>query len=155
LKACWSVPVIDSNGKVMGSFAIYYYQTKSPSEKEWNTVLRIRNLIRLLMENNSSFEQIKLTNERYDIVTNATHDLIWDWNLETNELYRDPKGLVKVYGFKNNDPIKHINNWLQQIHPEDLPKVQNAIFSIVNAKDENIFDLEYRFKREDGDYVHI
>jgi PAS domain S-box-containing protein len=155
LKACWAVPIIHNNGEVMGSFAIYYHQPKSPSEKEWNTILRLRNFMRLLLENNISFEQIKQSNERYDIVTNATHDLIWDWNLETNELYRDPKGLLKVYGYSSNEPINNINNWLKQVHPEDLPKVQNAIFNIVNTKEENIFDVEYRFKKEDNNYAHI
>ena len=100
-------------------------------------------------------EEYRLANERYDIVANATHDLIWDWNLETNEIYRDPKGLWKVYGIKNNQTIKHINDWLERVHHEDLPRVQNVILRIVNAKDENIFDVEYRFKRENGDYAYI
>jgi PAS domain S-box-containing protein len=155
LKACWSVPIIHSNGAVMGSFAIYYHQPKLPAEKEWNAILKIRNLIRLLMENNNSFEQMKLTNERYDIVTNATHDLIWDWNFETNELYRDPGGLQKVYGFTDNESIKHINNWLDRIHPEDIEKVQTSISDIKNAKQGNIFDVEYRFKKENGNYAYI
>jgi PAS domain S-box-containing protein len=155
LKACWSVPIIRSNGDVMGSFAIYYHHPKSPSEKEWNTILRLRNFIRLLLENNISLEQIKQSNERYDIVTNATHDMIWDWSLETNELYRDPKGLRNVYGYSSNEPIKHIDNWLKQVHPEDVRKVQNAIFKVIQAKEENIFEVEYRFKKEDGSYVDI
>jgi PAS domain S-box-containing protein len=100
-------------------------------------------------------EEYSLANERYDIVANATHDLIWDWNLETNEVYRDPKGLRKVYGIKDNEDIKHINDWLERVHHEDLPRVQNVILRIVNAKDENIFDVEYRFKRESGEYAHI
>jgi len=100
-------------------------------------------------------EEYRLANERYDIVANATHDLIWDWNLETNEIYRDPKGLWKVYGIKKNETIKHINDWLERVHDEDLPRVQNVILKIVNAKDENIFDVEYRFKRENGDYAYI
>jgi len=100
-------------------------------------------------------EEYRLANERYDIVTNATHDLIWDWNLETNEVYRDPKGLRKVYGINNNADIKHINDWLERVHWEDLPRVQNTILKIVNAKEENLFDVEYRFKRENGDYAHI
>ena len=91
-------------------------------------------------------EEYRLANERYDIVSNATHDLIWDWNLETNEVYRDPKGLRKVYGIKDNATIQHINDWLERVHHEDLPGVQNVILRIVNAKDENIFDVEYRFK---------
>ena len=100
-------------------------------------------------------EEYRLANERYDIVANATHDLIWDWNLETNEVYRDPKGLRKVYGINNNADIEHINDWLERVHCEDLPRVQNTILKIVNAKDENLFDVEYRFKRENGDYAHI
>jgi PAS domain S-box-containing protein len=100
-------------------------------------------------------EEYRLANERYDIVANATHDLIWDWNLETNEVYRDPKGLWKVYGIKNNENIKHINDWLERVHHEDLPRVQNVILRIVNAKNENIFDVEYRFRRENGDYAYI
>ena len=155
LKACWSVPIIHSNGEVMASFAIYYHEPKSPSEKEWNTILRLRNFIRLLIENNISLEQIKLSNERYDIVANATHDLIWDWNLETNEVYRDPRGLKNVYGYGSNEPIKHINNWLEQVHPDDLSKVQLAIADIVNARQQTTFDVEYRYKKEDGSYAHI
>ena len=100
-------------------------------------------------------EEYRLANERYDIVANATHDLIWDWDLETNEIYRDPKGLWKVYGIKKNETIKHINDWLERVHYEDLSRVQNVILKIVNAKDENIFDVEYRFKRENGDYAYI
>jgi PAS domain S-box-containing protein len=155
LKACWSVPLIHSNGKVIGSFAIYYHYPKQPPAKEWNTILRITNLVRLLFENNISIEQIRLSNERYDIVTNATHDLIWDWNLETNELYREPNGLQKVYGYSSNEPIRNINDWLSRIHQDDLAKVQKAVYDILNTKEENIFDLEYRFKGEDGNYVHI
>jgi len=85
-------------------------------------------------------EEYRLANERYDIVSNATHDLIWDWNLESNEVYRDPKGLWKVYGATNNEDIKHINDWLERVHDDDLPRVQNVILKIVNAKDENIFE---------------
>jgi PAS domain S-box-containing protein len=155
LKACWSVPIIHNNGDVMGSFAIYYHRPKSPSEKEWDTILRVRNFIRLLLENNYSIEEIKRSNERYDIVTKATHDLIWDWNLETNELYRDPMGLQNVYGYSSNEPIKHISSWLAQVHPEDLKKVQQSVVDILNAKEQNLFEIEYRFKREDGKWVHI
>jgi len=100
-------------------------------------------------------EQYRLSNERYNIIANATHDLIWDWNLETNELYRDPKGLLEVYGVSNNETIRHINNWLERIHPEDLQDVQETIFDIINATSQNIFDIEYRFLGENGEYAYI
>lgn len=155
LRACWAVPILHSNGDVMGSFAIYYDHVRNPAKKEWTTILRVRNMIRLLLENNISLEQLKLFNERFDIVTKATHDLIWDWNLETNELYRDPSGLEKVYGFSSNEPIRHISLWLERIHPDDREKVQEGMVQIMNATTQNVFDLEYRFQRENGEYSHI
>lgn len=106
----------------------------------------------LLIETN---EQYRLANERYEMVTDATRFMIWDWNLKTNELYRDPKGLLLVYGMSNERDIRHINGWLDRIHPEDLSQLQKIIFNLLNSGDQNIFDARYRFKREDGNYVFI
>ena len=155
LKACWSVPIIDRNGKVMGSFAIYYKEEKLPAENEWDTIIRIRNVLRILMENHHSIEQMRISNERYDIVSKATHDLIWDWDLEKNELYREPEGLKKVYGVTDNESLKNINSWLNHIHPGDIEKVQWMINNILQSKKQNTFDMEYRFRREDGTYSWV
>ncbi len=155
LRSCWSVPLVHGNGKVMGSFAMYYYEEKIPTESEWHTVLRVHNLLRMLMENHQAVEQLRISNERYDIVAKATHDLVWDWNLETGELYRDPEGLKKVYGVSNNESIRHINQWLTHIHPEDVLHVQQVIYNILVAENESNFDVQYRFRREDGTYSHI
>ncbi len=155
LKACWSLPIIHSSGKVMGSFAIYYKQMKGPTAYEWNTLERIRNILRVLMEHNWSLNEIKVAKERFDIMMKATHDLIWDWDLETNEIYRDEMGLKKVYGLSSNDSIKGIYQWLGHIHPEDQSKAEDAITNIVKANHEDTFDLEYRFRKEDGTYSYV
>jgi GAF domain-containing protein len=34
LRACWSTPIMSSKGKVLGSFAMYYSEPRSPSGKE-------------------------------------------------------------------------------------------------------------------------
>jgi len=155
LKACWSVPIIDRNGNVMGSFAIYYKQKKLPTGNEWNTVIRVRNVLRILIENHYSIEQMRISNERYDVVSKATHDLIWDWDLEKNVIYREPEGLKKVYGVSNNESIRNISSWLSHIHPEDLWKVQQRINEIVQSSEQDTFDIEYRFRREDGTYSWV
>ncbi|HSO26619.1 MAG TPA: GAF domain-containing protein, partial [Anaerolineales bacterium] len=38
LKACWSEPVIDSSGRVLGTFAMYYRHPRSPTEEELRTI---------------------------------------------------------------------------------------------------------------------
>jgi PAS domain S-box-containing protein len=155
LKACWSLPIIHSSGKVMGSFAIYYKKVKSPTLTELDTVGRVRNIIRVLMEHYWSVEEIKVANERFDVMMKATHDLVWDWNLETNEVYRDEFGLRNVYGTASNEPIEKIYLWLDRIHADDRPRVEKVINNILQAREETTFDVEYRFRRDDGNYSFV
>jgi len=128
---------------------------QTPDNNELATVERLRNILRIVMENRWSLQEIRLANERFDIMMKATHDLIWDWNLETNLVYRDPVGLKKVFGTKDNMGIEKISNWMKRLHPGDTQKVKSVISRILNAVHENNFDVEYRFRRDDGTYTHV
>jgi PAS domain S-box-containing protein len=155
LRSSWSLPIINSSGKVVGCFATYHKMVKKPTTKELNTVERVRNIIRVLMENNMSLREIKTTNERFDAVMKATHDLIWDWNLENNIIYRDPNGLQKVYGLKENKGIENIYDWIKHIHPEDQDRVLQTINDILQATHQDTFEVEYRFMKDDETYTYV
>jgi PAS domain S-box-containing protein len=155
LQSCWSLPIIHTSGKVMGSFAIYYKKVKGPSKTELNTLERTRNIIRILMEYHWSLDEIKKVNERFDIVIKATHDLIWDWDLKTNIIYRDLLGLKTVYGVADNSSIETIEQWLSHIHPNDLDRVRKTVVDILKAGEQNVFDVEYRFRRDNGSYSFV
>ena len=71
----------------------------------------------------------------------ATHDMVWDWDLETNIIYRSEGGLRKVYGIANNESIRDINKWLSRIHPEDYDRVQKVIGDIMRAKEQDTFEV--------------
>ena len=100
-------------------------------------------------------QQLLESNARFDAVMNATHDLIWDWNLETGEFYRDQQGATKVYGLEDVSQIKDFNTWMERIHPEDHDRVQKVVTDFLHATKENTFDVEYRFKKDDGTYSYV
>jgi PAS domain S-box-containing protein len=100
-------------------------------------------------------QQLLILNERFNIVAKATNDLIWDWDLETGEVYRDAEGVKKVYGVALNDSIAHIDNWLKHVHPDDRPKVEATMLNIMKAFQQDTFEVEYRFKRDDNTYSYI
>lgn len=155
LKSGWFFPVLNSSGKLMGYFAIYFKSEREPTSGELNIAERIRNIIRILMEHFWSLNEIRLANERFDIVMRATHDMIWDWDLETNLIYRSQVGLEKVLGIKDNSSIEGVYQWLERIHPKDYPHVEKVINAILSAREQKIFEVEYRFKRDDGTYSHV
>jgi PAS domain S-box-containing protein len=100
-------------------------------------------------------QQLVQSNERFDIAMKATHDLIWDWNLETGTLYRAKEGLEDVYGVIDERAIQNIYFWLQRIHPDDQEHVQKVIDKILRANCEELFEVEYRFQRDDGTYSNV
>jgi len=106
-----------------------------------------------ITEQKQNEQQIIESNQRFDRVMKATHDLIWDWNLETRSFYRDKEGMRKVYGIEKS--IKNIYSWLEHIHPEDYNRVQEVINTVLESTDQNTFDVEYRFRRDDGSYSFV
>lgn len=100
-------------------------------------------------------QQLLTLNERFNIVAKATNDLVWDWNLETGEVYRDESGLKKVYGMEENETISTVDKWIKHIHPEDLPKVMAIMEKIMKSHGQDTFEIEYRFRRDDNTYAYI
>lgn len=154
-KASWSIPVYHHSGELLAFVNVFLDQFRSPTEQEHNTLSRMRNLLRILVVNHVSLEQMRISNERYDNMLKATHDLVWDWNLETGNFYRNSEGLRKVYGIDDEKSIQNVYSWMERIHPADHIKVQRVINDILHATDEDTFDVEYRFKRDDGEYSFI
>jgi hypothetical protein len=79
-------------------------------------------------------DEIKKANERFDIIMKATHDLVWEWDLETGMLFHDHLGLQKVYGVCDNKSVQTIEKWLAHIHEDDLDRVQKIVDEIFSGK---------------------
>jgi signal transduction histidine kinase len=60
-----------------------------------------------------------------------------------------------VFGVENNVTIQNIHDWIKRVHPDDIQKVKKVMTRIINASHENNFDVEYRFKRDDGTYTFV
>ena len=50
LRACWSTPVFASDARVLGTFAIYYREVRSPTFQEHNIVEQVTNLASVAIE---------------------------------------------------------------------------------------------------------
>ena len=50
LRACWSTPIVSSERKVLGAFAIYYREPRSPTPQEDGLIARITHLASIAVE---------------------------------------------------------------------------------------------------------
>jgi PAS domain S-box-containing protein len=59
LRACWSTPILSSHGKVLGTFAIYYREPRSPAQEDHNIVERITHLASIAIERKQAEEALE------------------------------------------------------------------------------------------------
>ena len=50
LRACWSTPILSSEGRVLGTFAIYYREPRTPTPHEHNIIEQITHLASIAVE---------------------------------------------------------------------------------------------------------
>ena len=98
---------------------------------------------------NAELELIK-SNERFNYVTNVTSDAIWDFDLNTNQIYRS-EAFERISGYSKNEIGSTLNWWLDHIHPEDQARVKSKLENEL-LKGSDRWQDEYRFCFADGSY---
>jgi len=68
VQACWSEPIISSQGKVLGSFAIYHSEPRTPSESDIEIITFAANLASIAIENQYTHDELK-RQAYYDYLT--------------------------------------------------------------------------------------
>ena len=152
LRACWSFPIINSANQVIGTFAIYYQTVKYPSIEEENTIERGKNLLLIILENKLAQENIRISNQRYDLVAKATNDIIWEWDLEMDEIICANDGFGKVFGYNPQKISSDLMVWKKWIHPEDFQRVVDKRTSILSNPYHLYWDDEFRIINKEGRY---
>jgi PAS domain S-box-containing protein len=106
---------------------------------------------RLVMINDITESTLLL--ERFDLMSRATNDAIWDWNLESNELWWN-KSFLNLFRYQKEDLENDIVSWTNRIHPEDKVQVVSSIHEALNSRQEN-WTKSYRFLKGDGTYANV
>lgn len=83
LRACWSEPIKDSQGKVLGTFAMYYEEVKSPMTADLTLIAEAARLASLAIERSRSLEFQRLAVKIFDrlplslVITNASYSVLY------------------------------------------------------------------------------
>ena len=102
--------------------------------------------------NKELFTQLKESEERWKFALEGGNQAVWDWDLTDNTIYHTKK-LNELFDYP---AFRHFSvlDWHRNIHPKDYPEVILKFRNHLNQKTE-IFEAEYRLKRQDGSYIWI
>lgn len=99
-------------------------------------------------------ELMRLSEERFKLVSRATADTIWDWNLQTGKVWWS-EGLQRQFGHPRDEESRDLATWTAWIHPEDLERIEKTLTEVFSKPEESQWQYEYRFRRADGSYAQV
>lgn len=101
-----------------------------------------------------SEEELRISNDRFEKVAEATNDAIWDWDLVKNTLYWGAK-FSTMFGYSVQKENPTIETWTSYIHAEDVGKVLDSMNE--SLADPTCFNWqkEYRYLKQNGEYASV
>lgn len=99
-----------------------------------------------LGERDARAEDLRHSEERFQLASRATDDLIWDWDLATGELHRIRHGVQEMRMQHLGELADDLGSRLEEagIHPDDALRVGTGLYEVVNSA-ATTWKCEYRF----------
>jgi PAS domain S-box-containing protein len=93
------------------------------------------------------------SNTRYECVSLATNDVLWDWNLaDDNVTWND--NVCSLFGYHPAEVQASRSWWISNVHPEERERLLASVRALLEVEN-NLWSSEYRFRRADGSYAFV
>jgi PAS domain S-box-containing protein len=98
-------------------------------------------------------EELRKSEERFQLAARATNDVVWDWNLLTNETWRN-ENFQKLFGYTAEEIEPRVDFWRERIDHGHKSRVMAHLYESIRSGQETWSD-EYGFLRADGSTAYI
>ena len=97
-------------------------------------------------------EELRLSNERFQLASRAVDSVIYDWDITVNSIIRT-EGITSILGYSLEEIEPTIEWWMRLVHPED----KNNLFQPLQAILANgeYYTFEYRVRHKNGEYRYV
>jgi PAS domain S-box-containing protein len=107
-----------------------------------------------ITERKKAEESILQANERFEKVTEATNDAIWDWDL-VNQTYYRSSAIERFFGKEAATSFTEKDFWKDKFHSEDNIKIQESVNEAISNPLINRWELEYRIINTQGETLYV
>jgi two-component system cell cycle sensor histidine kinase/response regulator CckA len=149
LRACWSTPIPSQDGSMLGTFAIYYREPRSPDAQHLRLILHATHLVALAIERDRDKTQLRAAEDRYRTLVERLPAITYIAELGPDGPWHYVSPQIKsILGFTPEEWLRDSLNWIDHIHPEDREIAFAAEKSFQETRE--FFQAEYRMFARDG-----
>ncbi len=90
---------------------------------------------------------------RSQLAIEGSGDGVWDWNIQTNDVYFSPQW-KQILGFTDDELPSSVNEWASRVHPDDMRWVSTELRRHM-AGETASYSTEHRVRCKNGIYKWI
>ncbi len=149
LRACWSTPIASQDGCVLGTFAVYYREPRTPDAQHLQLISHSTHLAGIAIEHDRAKAELRAAEARYRTLVERLPAITYIAELGAGGPwhYVSPQ-IETMLGFSPAEWISDPTNWVNRIHPDDR-EVALAAEKLFQETHE-LFQAEYRVFARDG-----
>jgi len=146
LAACWSTPVIDNQGELLGTFAMYYSEPREPTAADLN-VLRIAGpLAAVVIQRHRDAHRLRASEERF----RSAFDLAAIGKALVSpdgHWLRVNQALCRIVGYSAEELLRI--DFQSITHPDDLAQDLHFVSEMLDGK-QTYYEVEKRYIHKSG-----
>ena len=151
LRASWSHPISNSEGKVLATLAMYYGTVKTPTEEELKVVVRTASILTVIIENRQNASLLEETNFLMKQSQELARFGSLHWDIPSNKLTWS-KEMYSIFGRDPEVEVTEIGHF-EMVHPDDRKMAREKVAQLFSTKQDQIFDE--RIIRPNGEIRHL
>ena len=97
--------------------------------------------------------ELQANGERFVLAMQGANDGLWDWNLETDEVYYSPRW-KSMLGYQEHELENVLETWEKLVHPHDKEWVLARVDAYLSGKADS-FEAEMRMFHKEGHVVFV
>jgi diguanylate cyclase (GGDEF)-like protein/PAS domain S-box-containing protein len=98
-------------------------------------------------------QALQESEERYELAVRGGKDGLFDWNLESDEIYYSARWKAML-GYDDSEFETSIATWLDRVHEEDVGRLKADLTSQREGSSSH-FENEHRIQHKDGEYLWV
>ena len=147
LQACWSEPILDASGEILGTLAYYYNTPKHPGEWELTTIVDIAQLAGIAIAHKDSVDAAQRLQSRFEESQEIARIGSWELGRTKNSLWWS-KEVYLIFAIDAADIRPTYEGFLDRVHPEDRERVNEAYARSVAER--TPYEIDHRLLLNDG-----
>jgi len=104
---------------------------------------------RMVRRREEAEEALKLSQERFNLAVTGSNDGLWDWDIDTGEVYYSPR-FKQLLGLSDTEMESTMQALMSRLHEDDKSATETAFEA--HLRTAVPFDIEMRLRTKAGDF---